>query len=172
MTIDDAPSAIAAGLCVAARSRKGSTTKLHPRRCGWCELPVGELAEAVAAFNLAAGFVDARYGVSARRPDVQRFLELPPAERERLIAEAQELEPEPALTVTDVEKLRDQVANAPITAERFVHPLDVEKLTHVLPLTAEDVDDEPMRKARADAIIESVEQPSEQAVDEDSMPWL
>jgi hypothetical protein len=90
--IDDPASAVAAALCASARMPGGTgTTRRHPRRCGWCDYPVRELAAMVAAFNQVAGR-DERRGTWARH-DVRVFTGLPHDAQVAQVAAAQEIEP-------------------------------------------------------------------------------
>jgi hypothetical protein len=55
--IDDPAVAIAAGLCLTARSidERGVTSQ-HDRPCQWCDYPLPELARLVDGYNQWAGW--------------------------------------------------------------------------------------------------------------------
>ena len=93
--IDDPASAVAASLCVIARSVLVTVpvTNRHPSACGWCDYPAPVLSGMVADFNYRAGY-DQKHGTYARH-DVRVFAALPRAEQVALVAEAQALEERP-----------------------------------------------------------------------------
>ena len=78
----------AAARCLAARSidRAHASTRTHPTPCRWCNYEIAELVRMVDGFNTWAG-LDSEG--SPTRNDVRAFAELPDAEQQRLIAEAQ-----------------------------------------------------------------------------------
>ena len=80
--IDDAPSIVAASICYLTRWAESSHSPTHPTRCGWCDFPPAELLAAISGFDFE--------GWAARE-----FRGLPAFMQERLVREAQELEPEP-----------------------------------------------------------------------------
>lgn len=85
--IDAAASIVAASLCWLHRwSGIGAdlVRPTHPSRCGWCDFPPAELLAAIEGFD--------HEGWNAKQ-----FRGLPPSIRERLVREAQELEPMPAV---------------------------------------------------------------------------
>lgn len=94
-------SAIAASRCLTARSIDPvhGRTNAHPRPCGWCPTPVEGLRSMVEGFNQWSGFDVAKN--TYERHEVRVFVDLPRAEQERQIVEAQdfppvvEAEPEP-----------------------------------------------------------------------------
>src|SRR5450830_516562 len=92
--IDDPASAVAASLCLLARTTDDrGRTRRHPAECGWCIWPVPVLAEMVEAFNTAAGY-DARRGTYAHgRHDVRTFGAASRADQVAQVTEAQSLEP-------------------------------------------------------------------------------
>jgi hypothetical protein len=93
--IDDPAAAVAAGLCLTARSL-GERTARHPRRCDWCGYPVPELERMVRGFVEWAR-PDPRTGAYADF-EARRFQALPRDEQLALVAAAQGLEelPPPA----------------------------------------------------------------------------
>lgn len=83
----DPAAAIAAGICLTARSVAPKTLDRHPRPCGWCEYEPDELRQMIDGFNAWAGFRE-RSGTYERH-DARVFAELPRAEQARLVLEAQ-----------------------------------------------------------------------------------
>jgi hypothetical protein len=93
--IDDPAAAGAAGRCVIARSVSDrAVTNLHPRPCGWCDYPLPDLSRLVEGFNAWAGS-NSRSNTFAHH-ELRLWSELPRAEQDRLITEAQAFEPAPA----------------------------------------------------------------------------
>lgn len=92
--------AIAAAICIAARTLEVTTR--HPRRCAWCDWPLDELERMVDGFNAWAGY-DERRG-TYRQFDASAFQGLPRTEQQRLVAEAQALQPDPPLPTDAVEE--------------------------------------------------------------------
>ncbi len=88
--LDDPAAAVAASLCLASRTRDDRRTARHPGRCGWCDYPAGELRRMVEGFNAWAG-LDQRRGAYARL-EARWFSEMPRAEQQRRVLEAQGLE--------------------------------------------------------------------------------
>jgi hypothetical protein len=92
-------SAVAAGICIAARtigSPPGILRGRHPRPCGWCDYPVDELRRLVDEHNAWAGFSERSR--TYERHDARVFAELPAATQAELVLAAQDfpaLEPEP-----------------------------------------------------------------------------
>lgn len=80
-------SAIAAGLCLAARAISDGRTARHPRPCGWCDYPLVDLRAMVAGFNEWAGFSERTH--TYERHDARVFAELRPADQAALVLEAQ-----------------------------------------------------------------------------------
>jgi hypothetical protein len=95
MVIDDPAAAVAAARCVTARSvtrtDRAPVTSQHPRTCAWCDYPLDVLAPMVAGFLAWAEPKDQGMGTVYGRHDVRVFFELPRAEQERQITEAQGL---------------------------------------------------------------------------------
>jgi hypothetical protein len=91
----DPASAIAAGICLTARSVAPRTVDRHPRPCGWCDYSPDELRQMIDGFNAWAGFSE-RSGTYERH-DARVFAELPRAEQARLVLEAQAFPPERAM---------------------------------------------------------------------------
>jgi hypothetical protein len=95
--IEEPADAIAAGLCLAARtlSPKAETNR-HPRPCGWCVWDLDALRQLVDGFNRWAGYSE-RSGTYDRH-DARVFQDLPAAEQRRLVLIAQDFpdaSPEP-----------------------------------------------------------------------------
>lgn len=99
--IDEPAAAIAAGRCVTARSLdtgRGAITAQHPRRCAWCDYPLADLSRMVEGWNHWADGKDHGRSTVYARHDAQLFAERSrrdPVEAERLIVDAQGLEPLP-----------------------------------------------------------------------------
>jgi hypothetical protein len=91
--ISDPPAAVAAGLCLTARSidREGVTAQ-HPRPCAWCDYPLPELLRLVDGYNQWAGWSE-RAGTFERH-EARVFAELPREEQRRMVLEAQGMVPE------------------------------------------------------------------------------
>jgi hypothetical protein len=92
MTVIDEPAAaVAAGRCVTARSLavpgRDRTMANHPGPCAWCDYPLADLARMVDGFNAWAGWDERRRTYD--RHDARVFQDLPRAEQERRIVEAQ-----------------------------------------------------------------------------------
>ena len=102
--IDDPASAVAASLCLAARSVDDrGRTRRHPGECSWCAWPVPQLAEMIAGFNREAGY-NPRRGTHERL-DARVFAEQRRADQVAQVTEAQGLEPmeQPAAAPLDEE---------------------------------------------------------------------
>ncbi len=94
----DPPSAVAASLCLLARSLSDrAVTSRHPRPCGWCDYPVAELRAMVDDLNEMT--FDPKSGRYLTH-DARAFSELPRARQATLVAEAQSFEPEPMTAPT------------------------------------------------------------------------
>jgi hypothetical protein len=80
-------SAIAAGLCLAARTIAEGRSLRHPRPCGWCDYPVDGLRSMIDGFNAWAGWHEKRR--TYERHDCRVFAELPARRQAELVLEAQ-----------------------------------------------------------------------------------
>lgn len=84
-------SAIAAGLCLTARSIADGRTERHPRPCGWCDYDLPALERLIAGFEAWADR-DPRTGVP-RRFEVVVFQSQPGRLQDEQIVAAQAFEP-------------------------------------------------------------------------------
>ncbi len=81
-------SAIAAGLCLTARTiTTDGRTARHPRPCGWCDYPIDDLRKLIDGFNAWAGWSERSH--SYERHEARVFAELKVAEQMALVLEAQ-----------------------------------------------------------------------------------
>lgn len=93
-------SAVAAGICLAARTigkPPGILRGRHPRPCGWCDYPPDDLRRLIEGYNVWAGWSEKRR--TYERHDARVFAELPAAVQAELVLAAQDfpaLEPAPA----------------------------------------------------------------------------
>jgi hypothetical protein len=84
-------SAVAAGICLAARTigkPPGILRGRHPRPCGWCDYPVEDLRRLVDGYNVWAGFSERSR--TYERHDARVFAELPAAVQAELVLAAQD----------------------------------------------------------------------------------
>lgn len=79
--------AIAAGLCLTARTIAKGVTNRHPRPCGWCEYSIDELRQLIEGYNAWAGYKER--GGTYERHEARLFQGLPRAEQARLVEIAQ-----------------------------------------------------------------------------------
>lgn len=88
--------AMAAARCLTARSIADGVTEVHPRKCGWCTEPLGDLRALVEGWNAWAAYEPkGQTGGVAGRHEVRVFAELPRDEQRRQIEDAQQFPPEP-----------------------------------------------------------------------------
>ena len=87
--IDDPAAAVAAGLCLVARSvdPRHPVNARHPRRCTWCDYPVDELRSMVDGFNDLVAHNERRGTYATHEARV--FSELPRARQAELVTAAQ-----------------------------------------------------------------------------------
>lgn len=85
--IFDPPAAIAAGICLTARTIADGRTARHPRPCGWCDWALDALRSMVAGFEAWADR-DPKTGIP-RRFEAVVFQSLPPREQAALVTGAQ-----------------------------------------------------------------------------------
>lgn len=78
-------SAIAAGICLTARTIAHGHTVRHPRPCGWCDYDVADLRTLVDGFNAWAGYNGRTYAQLLARI----FQGLPHREQVAQVLEAQ-----------------------------------------------------------------------------------
>jgi hypothetical protein len=94
-------SAIAAGICLTARTISDGRTARHPRPCGWCTYEPDDLRAMVSGFNAWAGYDERAHTYD--RLDARAFQGLPVREQQQLVLEAQAFPPdEPAAAVPAV----------------------------------------------------------------------
>jgi hypothetical protein len=91
--IESAAAIVAASICWLTRWSEKGHTSTHPARCGWCDFPPAELLASIEGFD--------RFDHGAWL--AKEFRGLPPSIRERLVREAQELEPAAAQPMPKVE---------------------------------------------------------------------
>lgn len=91
MTVIFEPAAaIAAGLCLTARTIADGRTARHDRPCGWCAYPLEELRRMVAGFE---AWAERDRRDIPRRFEVVAFQSLPGRQQQALVLAAQDFPP-------------------------------------------------------------------------------